>query len=55
MGPLDWMGTVIVVGVVLFLAWCFDLIGLLRTGDAWWLHRLRKRRMKAEPQEKDNK
>ncbi len=26
---MEWIGVLIVVGVVLFLVWCFDLIGLL--------------------------
>ena len=40
---MEWMGGLIVVIVVLFLVWCFDLIGLL------------KRRMKGEPKEKNVK
>ena len=27
---MEWIGGLIVVGVVLFLVWCFDLIGLLK-------------------------
>lgn len=26
---MEWMGGLIVVGVILFLMWCFDLIGFL--------------------------
>ncbi len=51
---MEWMGGLIVVGLVQFLAWCFDLICLLRTGDTWWLRR-RRRRMKGEPKEKNAK
>ncbi len=40
---MEWMGGLIVVALVLFLVWCFDLIGLL------------KRRMKGEPKEKNAK
>ncbi len=40
---MEWMELLIVVGLVLFLVWCFDLIGLL------------KRRMKGEPKEKNAK
>ncbi len=40
---MEWIGGLIVVGVLLFLVWCFDLIGLL------------KRRMKGEPKEKNAK
>ena len=40
---MEWMDGLIVVGVLLFLAWCFDLIGLLLTGDTWWLRRRRRR------------
>ncbi len=29
---MEWMEGLIVVGVVLFLVWCFDLIGLLKRG-----------------------
>ncbi len=54
---MEWllsMEGLIVVGLVVFLAWCFGLIGLLRTGDTWWLRR-RRRRMKGEPKEKNEK
>ncbi len=51
---MEWMDGLIVVGLVVFLAWCFDLIGLLLTGDTWWLRR-RRRRMKGEPKEKNEK
>ncbi len=40
---MEWMGGLIVVGVLLFLVWCFDLIGLLKRG------------MKGEPKEKNAK
>ncbi len=40
---MEWMDGLILVGVLLFLAWCFDLIGLLLTGDTWWLRRRRRR------------
>ncbi len=40
---MEWMGGLIVVGVVLFLVWCFGLFDLL------------KRRMKGEPKEKNAK
>ena len=40
---MEWVGGLIVVGVALFLVWCFDLIGLL------------KRRTKGEPKEKNGK
>ncbi len=40
---MEWMGGFIVVGVALFLVWCFDLIGLL------------KRHTKGEPKEKNAK
>ncbi len=40
---MGWMAGLIVVGVVLVLVWCFDLIGLL------------KRRTKGEPKEKNGK
>ncbi|MFQ5847414.1 MAG: hypothetical protein ACE5IQ_07015 [Candidatus Methylomirabilales bacterium] len=55
MGSLEWMGALIVVGVVSFLRWCFDLIGLPRRGDTWWLDRLRKRRTKGEPTAQNEK
>ncbi len=29
---MEWMGGLIVFGVLLFLVWCFDLIGLLKRG-----------------------
>ncbi len=51
---MEWMDLLIVVGLVLFLVWCFDLIGLLLTGDTWWLRR-RRRRMKGEPKVKNGK
>ncbi len=51
---MEWMEVLIVVGLVLFLGGCFDLIGLLLTGDTWWLRR-RRRRMKGEPKEKNGK
>ncbi len=51
---MEWMDGLVLVGIFLFLAWCFDLIGLLRTGDTWWLRR-RRRRMKGEPKEKNEK
>ncbi len=43
---MEWLLSVeglIVVGLVVFLAWCFGLIGLLLTGDTWWLRRRRRR------------
>jgi len=51
---MEWIDGLIVVGLVVFLAWCFDLIGLLLTGDTWWLRR-RRRRMKGEQKEKNEK
>jgi len=40
---MEWMELLIVVGLVVFLAWCFGLFDLL------------KRRMKGDPQEKNGK
>ncbi len=40
---MEWMDLLIIVGLVVFLAWCFGLFDLL------------KRRMKGEPKEKNAK